>query len=180
VAHWKPISKAKYEMYASELETAKKELTSLEMSLIEAVSAVEKESKAHGKTARKLSRQLYQDQQRLNEVQEQLEEKRGAEETETALNKQLMEEHKTLSASVTEFSRKVVHVCRGPHHVEFNADIHGQAANGSTPLHWYPCDPFVSVSSLQLTAFPYLPVLADCQRHLVLYACTHDLALQGC
>ena len=61
----------------------------------------------------------------------------------------LLEENKALEAYVTDFSRKVVHVCTGPHHVEFNAEIHGRAKDGSTPLHWA-----VSVKKQKISSIP--------------------------
>ena len=135
--HWKPISRVKYEAYNTELETAQKELSSLEMALIAAVSAVENETKAHGKLKRKLSRQLVQAQQSLRVTEEKLEQKNALEREMSAHNKQLTDENQALRLSVAEYSRKVVHVCKGRHHIEFNATIHRRALDGSTPLHWY-------------------------------------------
>ena len=136
VAHWKPISRVKYEAYNAEWETSKIEMSQLELALIEAVSLVEKEGKAHGKTMRKLSRQHLQATQSLQTTQEMLQEKNSLEAEMSQLNGQLLDENRRLRLSVTDLSRKVVHVCKGAHHIEFNANIYATAADGSTPLHW--------------------------------------------
>lgn len=136
VAHWKPISRVKYEAYTAELDSAKREMSKLQLDMIEAVSAVEKQTKAHGKTKRKVSRHLLQLQQSLASVRGKLQEKNAITINMSTLNHQLVEENQALRLSVTEFSRKVVHVCTGAHHIEFNSTIHARAADGSTPLHW--------------------------------------------
>ena len=136
VLYWKPISRVKYEAYNAEWETSKMEMSKLEMALIEAVACVEKEVKANGKTKRKLSRQLLQAQQSLRATQEKLKDKNLREQEASSLYAQLLEENQELRLSVAEYSRKVVHNCKGPHHVEFNDKIHARAADGSSPLHW--------------------------------------------
>jgi len=136
VLHWKPISRVKYEAYSAEWEKSRIEMSKLEMALLEAVSCVEKEVKSNGKTKRKLSRQLLQAQQSLRATQEKLEVKNEQEKEMSTVHAQLQEENRELHYSVAEFSRKVVHKCKGAHHIEFNAEIHAKARNGSTPLHW--------------------------------------------
>ena len=136
MAHWKPISRIKYEAFNTEWETAKIELSRLELEMIDAVSAVEKATKEHSKEKRKLSRQILQAQQSLQATREILHDKNEIETKMAALNAQLKEETQMLRLSVAEFSRKVVHVCKSPHHIEFNAQIYKRAADGSTPLHW--------------------------------------------
>jgi len=136
VAHWKPISKVKYAAYNAELEAGKINLSNVQLGMIEAVSALENESKAHGKTSRKLSRLLLQAHQSLELLRCELLDKNGTEREMAALNVQLVDHIQALRLSVAEFSRKVVHVCKGPHHIEFNSTIHAPARDGSTPLHW--------------------------------------------
>lgn len=136
VAHWKPISRVKYETYNAEWETSKIEMPRLELALIEAVSVVEKEGKAHGKATRKISRQHLQVTQSLQTTQEKLLEKNSLEAELSQFNEQLLDENRRLRLSVTDLSRKVVHVCKGAHHVEFNANIYAPSADGATPLHW--------------------------------------------
>jgi hypothetical protein len=137
VAHWKPISNAKYEAFRAEAEKATIELSKLESELLECVSNVEKEKKDHGKFKRKLSRQLLQAEQSLHNTQEVLKEKNANESETVKINEKLLDENKKLSLAVAELSRKVVHVCKSKHHVEFNNKIHATSADGSTPLHWY-------------------------------------------
>ena len=69
-------------------------------------------------------------------VKDALEKNRVSREQLSEQYEHLLEENKALEAYVTDFSRKVVHVCTGPHHVDFNAEIHARAKDGSTPLHW--------------------------------------------
>jgi len=136
VAHWKPMSKVKYAAYNTELEAGKINLSNLQLGMIEAVSALENECKAHGKTSRKASRLLFQAHQSLELLRSGLQDKNGSEREMAALNVQLVDHMEALRLSVAEFSRKVVHVCKGPQHIEFNSTIHARARDGSTPLHW--------------------------------------------
>ena len=55
-------------------------------------------------------------------VRDALEKNRASKEQLSEEYVHLLEENKALEAYVTDFSRKVVHVCTGPHHVEFNAE----------------------------------------------------------